>query len=501
MNEHGNGACAGRAVRVASEWSVRCLLLALAACSVGTVEALPALPQQDFRATVIDGGSAGDARARADAGALSQPACTPSAESLRVDVFVPHCAGSRCHGAVNPAAALDLTRSDFASLLIDQVASSCEGRLLVAPGRPQDSLLLAKIAHTLPAGCGAPMPPAGARLSNAQQECVRAWIESLLDTQQTCERCGGPDCVSTSDDETNCGACGVQCPELGSCVAGQCQCATGLTRCDGACVDLTSSAASCGACGLACPDGAACVLGECRCAEGTTRCGDACVDLTTDPANCQGCGVQCGAGELCTPDGCASVANCGALTRCSGACVDTESSATHCGSCGIACGPGATCDAGSCACGTGTTACGGACVDTSSDAGNCGGCGVSCGADQACVLGSCTCTGPVVSFAADVAPILERSCSNAGCHVGATPRARLDLTLDRSYDELVGVSTVQCSDGRLLVQPGRAAESYLMQKMLGTNMCSGTLMPKSSSPLPASELAIIGSWICRGAAR
>jgi hypothetical protein len=48
------------------------------------------------------------------------------------------------------------------------------------------------------------------------------------------------------------------------------------------------------------------------------------------------------------------------------------------------------------------------------------------------------------------------------------------------------------------VLPGNTASSYLVDKLLGVNLCGGTPMPKTGS-IPASDVTLIEAWICNGA--
>jgi hypothetical protein len=75
----------------------------------------------------------------------------------------------------------------------------------------------------------------------------------------------------------------------------------------------------------------------------------------------------------------------------------------------------------------------------------------------------------------------------------------LDLASTASYQELVGTPAEQCSDGRLLVDPGSPGTSYLMHKLTGVDMCSGGLMPKADAAVDEATLAKIATWICSGA--
>ncbi len=72
----------------------------------------------------------------------------------------------------------------------------------------------------------------------------------------------------------------------------------GLTLCRGECVDTTIDPTNCGACGITCPAGQGCSQGIC-CGDNLTVCGNRCVDLLTDPTNCGVCGFPCILGLSC----------------------------------------------------------------------------------------------------------------------------------------------------------------------------------------------------------
>jgi hypothetical protein len=225
--------------------------------------------------------------------------------------------------------------------------------------------------------------------------------------------------------------------------------------------------------------------------------GDACVDLETDPQHCGACdnvcpvGVPCNAGSCVCPEG---------QEICTGACVDTQSDPQNCGRCGSPCAPDEVCWMGVCAdtC-AGLTDCEGACVDTQNDPENCGTCGNTCDGGNDCVLGGCDCAGDGISFVAEVEPVLVDACTSMGCHGFPVSAAGLDLRAGNAHGDLVGVPSSQCND-RLLVAPGQPEASYLMDKLLGINLCFGSKMPKAAPALSAAELAAISEWICRGAA-
>jgi hypothetical protein len=225
--------------------------------------------------------------------------------------------------------------------------------------------------------------------------------------------------------------------------------------------------------------------------------GDACVDLETDAQHCGACdnvcpaGVPCSAGSCVCPDG---------QEICDSACVDTQSDPQHCGGCGSGCAPDEVCSMGACAdtCAA-LTDCGGACVDTQTDSENCGSCGNACGGGNDCVNGGCDCAGDGISFVAEVEPILVDECTGMGCHGFPVSAAGLDLRAGNAHGNLVNVPSSQCND-RMLVAPGQPEASYLMDKVLGVNLCFGSKMPKAGSGLTAAQLAAISEWICRGAA-
>jgi hypothetical protein len=121
-----------------------------------------------------------------------------------------------------------------------------------------------------------------------------------------------------------------------------------------------------------------------------------------------------------------------------------------------------------------------------------GGCATPADATQCrdCVTG--------VTLSGDVQPILTASCAKTSCHSGATPKEGLDLRAGKSYADLVGVTSKQCSDGRLIVAPGDPGASYVMDKMLVTSLCEGKRMPPSIA-LSATKIRTIADWICEGA--
>ena len=229
----------------------------------------------------------------------------------------------------------------------------------------------------------------------------------------------------------------------------------GCETCGGAaCIDVTSDPAHCGGCDQPCPAGIACDQGTCACPAGTMQCGDACVDVNADGQHCGGCDQPCEGGTVCLDGACSM--SCGALAECAGGCVDTETNAMHCGGCDQPCPSGAACEGGACAC-----------------------------------------PGPAISYAVDIEPMFVADCTGMGCHGGVMPQASLDLRTGAGYDDLVGVASEQCD--RVRVEPGQPDTSYLLDKLLGVDMCFGTRMPKAAPAYSATELDLVTAWICQGA--
>lgn len=368
-------------------------------------------------------------------------ACSPDIASIQATIFVPSCTQAGCHGSEGPAAGLDLTVADLPARLIEVPAATCD-RTLVVPSAPENSFLYEKISAAAPA-CGQRMP-IGGTLGDAEIACIGDWIAAL---EPGCETCGGAGCTDLQSDPANCGGCGVVCPTGAACASGACQCAQG-EACGGTCVNTASDPQNCGACGVACNPAQVCSLGACSgmCAAGLLKCGSSCVDAMSDPSNC--------------------------------------------GDCGISCGATGTCDAGMCTCGAG--------IDINTDPENCGACGNVCAPGQTCAAGTCTCGTSSVSFSGAVQPILTASCATIGCHRGVMPQAGMDLTAAKSYQALVDVTATQCNDGRKRVLPGDPANSYVIDKLLGVDLCFGTKMPKLTT-LPSAQVQTIADWICGGA--
>lgn len=142
--------------------------------------------------------------------------------------------------------------------------------------------------------------------------------------------------------------------------------------------------------------------------------------------------------------------------------------------------------------------CGAVCLDTQTDTSNCGACGNACAVGQTCAAGACTCGAASVSFAGAVQPIFTANCAQAGCHKGVMAQQGLDLSAGKAYAELVNVTASECPDQRKRVLPGQPSQSYIIDKMMNVDLCSGTKMPKLGL-LPQGQVTTIANWICEGA--
>lgn len=103
-------------------------------------------------------------------------------------------------------------------------------------------------------------------------------------------------------------------------------------------------------------------------------------------------------------------------------------------------------------------------------------------------------TAPHVSLSRDVEPILMSRCSGEYCH-GLTM-----TTAAKSYALLVDQPSLECDDMRPLVTPGDPSRSYLVDKMLDRNVCSGHPMPRGlSNRMSNREIVAVTEWIREGA--
>ncbi len=126
----------------------------------------------------------GDDAAQADA---ATPGCasTPTYAELRDTIFTRRCATGRCHGGTTgPGVArgpTDFTASSTRAGLVDHGSVFRMGLVLVRPGDPTGSFLMAKLTNDLPADFrleGVAMPAASpwTSLPASELDSIRCWI-------------------------------------------------------------------------------------------------------------------------------------------------------------------------------------------------------------------------------------------------------------------------------------------------------------------------------------
>lgn len=95
------------------------------------------------------------------------------------------------------------------------------------------------------------------------------------------------------------------------------------------------------------------------------------------------------------------------------------------------------------------------------------------------------------------ANIFTPNCALSGCHSGASPAQGLLLSDGNSFRELLDQASSEAS-ALNLIEPGDADSSYLVRKIEGT-AAVGLQMPRLMTPLTVEKIAVIRSWIDKGA--
>jgi hypothetical protein len=108
-----------------------------------------------------------------------------------------------------------------------------------------------------------------------------------------------------------------------------------------------------------------------------------------------------------------------------------------------------------------------------------------------------------VSFAADVEPLLNGTCSSSTCHGPNPPAKPMRLATGQSYDAIVSVPSAELPSMNRIT-PGNPDQSYLIHKLQGTHQGvggSGDRMPAGQAPLAPSVIAMMRQWVSEGALR
>lgn len=166
---------------------------------------------------------------------------------------------------------------------------------------------------------------------------------------------------------------------------------------------------------------------------------------------------------------------------------DTSSTGPGGGSASASSTTASTGGAGGTAAGTGGAPAGTGGAGTTSTASGTGGGGV------AIVPSGFSCSGAKPSIAA-VAQITAKNCLSSGaCHLAMQSANGL-------YQMLVGRIAEECTDNRLMVNPGDPEHSYVIQKITDHNLCAGEPpMPLDGTPLASADIQTVYDWICEGA--
>jgi len=109
---------------------------------------------------------------------------------------------------------------------------------------------------------------------------------------------------------------------------------------------------------------------------------------------------------------------------------------------------------------------------------------------------------PTVLLSSNVQPIFNVSCALSGCHAGAVPVQGLDLSTGKTYSNTVNVKSTEVPKDTRVV-PGKPDESYLQQKIEGTQGIAGVQMPQGCPGAPlsgavcltADNIAAVRQWI------
>jgi hypothetical protein len=159
----------------AALWGV---LLAASACSD---------PSVANRQKIKDAG--GDAIADAENGHPGCRIATPTTldagcGDVPESILRESCVGSICHHPPpGSAMGLDLLSPCVADRLVGRV-SSCHGRLLIDPTRPEESFIVEKLTQDAPE-CGGKSMPYEDHLSSGALACVLSWVTAVASEAAT----------------------------------------------------------------------------------------------------------------------------------------------------------------------------------------------------------------------------------------------------------------------------------------------------------------------------
>ena len=109
-----------------------------------------------------------------------RPAIEPKLSVIQVQIFEKGCNYSQCHAAGQSEEGLELAASKAYGELINKLsynaAARSEGRLLVVPGKPEESFLVTKLRGPLDAKYGAVMPRGTEGAKQNEYNAIVEWI-------------------------------------------------------------------------------------------------------------------------------------------------------------------------------------------------------------------------------------------------------------------------------------------------------------------------------------
>lgn len=101
----------------------------------------------------------------------------------------------------------------------------------------------------------------------------------------------------------------------------------------------------------------------------------------------------------------------------------------------------------------------------------------------------------LVSFQAEVQPILTTYCAYGGCHDQFEEAGQLNLTDSASYAEMVNTASFLFS-GEMRIEPNDTVNSILIKMIKGEETPT---MPLFAAALSAEDIQTITTWVSEGA--
>ncbi|MDZ4804725.1 MAG: hypothetical protein SGI90_07700 [Candidatus Eisenbacteria bacterium] len=102
-----------------------------------------------------------------------------------------------------------------------------------------------------------------------------------------------------------------------------------------------------------------------------------------------------------------------------------------------------------------------------------------------------------VTYAADIAPLIDRySCNTAGCHSRLGTRSRY---LTGTHADLFEAGEEATALRICAIKPGLPDSSYLFWKLEGRGGIRGDRMPDNRASLTPGDLELVRTWIIEGA--